>query len=149
MVADDALGWSCAGHCFGKWACSAHTIASIHVDLLPLTPSLTQTHTLKRSYSSNELLHTHTHAIRPWLATSGPQVTDVCMRQGDSNEYWITAVMQYPILTHNVSHFCPLAFFQDFRVKPTLFFQIDPFGPPGTPNLLSSRDFPFLTVVRW
>lgn len=97
-----------------------------------------------RSYSSNKLLHTHSHTIRPWLATSGPQVTDVSMRQGDSNEYWITAVMQYPVLTHNVSHFCPPALFQDFRVKLTLFFQMDPFGPPGTPVLLSSRDFPFL-----
>lgn len=42
------------------------------------------------------LPHMHTYTHRPWLATSSPQVTDVCMWGDDSNEYWVTEVMSLP-----------------------------------------------------
>lgn len=80
--------------------------------------------------------HMHMYTHRPWLATSSPQVTDVCVWGDDSNEYWVTGVMSLP--------FClimpPTLTLQPItRVsKPSPSFS---FGPSGTPVSSSRKDF--------
>lgn len=84
----------CGEAVFDNQAYSAHMIASVHV-YLPLSDSLTHpdTHLPFQPFVKWSLPHMYTHTHRPWLATSSPQVTDVCMWGDDSNEYWITGMM--------------------------------------------------------